>query len=66
MFLSRNLDQNMHKIALFLEKKMENRRSVGGSAPKPPSCYSHHLLRYVCTERERDRGFAAFAKKWSK
>jgi len=50
MLLSRNLEQNMPKIALFFEKKTKNRRSVGGStlkpplAPRPPRCYPHHQL----------------------
>jgi len=35
-FLSRNLGQNMLKNALFFGKSWKNRRSVGGSAPKPP------------------------------
>jgi len=35
MFSSKNLDHNMLKNALFFEKKWRNRRSVGGSAPKP-------------------------------
>jgi len=36
VFLSRNLDQNMSKNRLFFRKKCENRRSDGGSTPKPP------------------------------
>jgi len=35
-FSSKNLDQNMLKNALFFEKSWKNRRSVGGSASKPP------------------------------
>jgi len=38
--LSRNLDQNMLKIVLFFGKSWKNRRSVGGSAPKPPFAFS--------------------------
>jgi len=30
-----NLGQNMPKNAYFLEKRLLNRRSVGGSAPEP-------------------------------
>jgi len=33
--LSRNLDQIMLKMRIF-GKNLENRRSVGGSAPNPP------------------------------
>jgi len=57
-FLSKNLDQNMHKNALFFEKKTgkiaaalgappPNPRwppAAGGGAPRLPSCFSNHLL----------------------
>jgi len=36
MLLSKNLDQNMQKNALFFGKNCKNRRNVGDSAPKPP------------------------------
>jgi len=42
VFFSRNLNQNMPYIALFLKKK-EKSRSAGGSAPSPPRCHSHCL-----------------------
>jgi len=34
--LSRNLDQRMLKVRIFLEKKTKNRLSVGGPASEPP------------------------------
>jgi len=36
VFLSRNLDQSMLKMRIFLEKNCKNRFSVGDSAPEPP------------------------------
>jgi len=33
---TRILDQAMHKKCVIFGKKLPNRRSVGGSAPKPP------------------------------
>jgi len=56
-FLSRNLDQSMLKIALFIEKSWKHCHSVGGSdpqfplassgwvVPRPTSCYSHSSKR---------------------
>jgi len=60
MLLSRKLDQNTQKNALFLGKNWKivaalgalapNRRwppAAGDSAPRAPSCYHHHLLQLL-------------------
>jgi len=60
-FFSRNLGQTTPKNVYFLEKKLENRRSVGGPFPEPhylqaaedpapqtPALYSHLLTGIDC------------------
>jgi len=44
VFLSRNLTKECLKMCIFGKKSSKNRLSVGGSAPRPPRCYSRLLL----------------------
>jgi len=47
-FLSNNLDQNMHKNALFFEKNWKIAAALGAPPPDPITCYSY-FLEGVCS-----------------